>query len=144
LTGSVAEPALGIVGFVTLRKGVARAAARVEPGIRLKMAATALDQQVVALVHGPKLDVLVPCRGYNLPGRARIVTLRAVVRAPLGMPGLVAVDTGIGQAPKVWIGVAHKAVHITVGAGQFHRVARSIDLGPGYQGRVAARTGHAV
>jgi hypothetical protein len=117
---------MGLV--VTLGAEVTGVATRIETGEGLKVAATALHVQVVALVHVPDLFVPLPGRDYRIPGRRRIMTLGAIITAPLRVPGLVAVCADVVQSLKIRVLVTLETMQLTVGPCKLDRVARRIDF----------------
>jgi hypothetical protein len=124
----VAEPALGIGLIVTLGTGVTAVTIRIEAGKGLKVATTALHLQMVALVHIPDFFVALPGWGHSVPGRRRVMTLGAILAAPLWVPGLVTVCADVVQPLKIGEIVALEAMQLAVRPSQLDRVARRINF----------------
>ena len=122
------QPALGVGVVVALRQRVACVTTGVQRRKVPKVATSALYFPVVALVHFPQLDVLIPRGYYVIPGGCRVVALDAVLASPPGMSGLVTVRADVMQALKVWETVTLETVSLGVGALELHRMARRIDF----------------
>ena len=125
---SVAEPALGIGLVVTLGTGVTGITTGIEAGEGLKVATLAFHLQMVTLVHIPDYFVPLPGRGHSEPGRCRVMTLGAIIAAPLRVPGLVAIRTDVMQPLKVGEVVTLEAMQLAVSPRKLDWVARGIDL----------------
>jgi hypothetical protein len=96
---------------------------------------------VVALVHVPELDVLIPRGDHVIPGRCRVVAMDAVLASPPGMPGLVTVCANIVQPLKVRKLVTLEAMQLAVRTRKLNGMAGRINLCPRVHRRVTAGTG---